>query len=76
MYLVKLALKNNKDIVYSLDLKPNQMFLVNKYKMQAGYFKIEEIRTILQKLGNLDYEYKIGLIDLETGFEAILCAYI
>ena len=76
LYLVKLALKNNKDIVYSLDLKPNQMFLVNKYKMQAGYFKIEEIRTILQKLSNLDYEYKIGLIDLETGFEAILCAYI
>ena len=64
-----------KDIKESLDLKPNQTFLVNKYKMQAGYFKTSEIRTILKELSNLDYKYKIGLIDLEIGFESILCAY-
>ena len=75
LYLVKFALKNNKDIKESLDLKPNQTFLVNKYKMQAGYFKTSEIRTILKELSNLDYKYKIGLIDLEIGFESILCAY-
>ena len=75
LYLVKLALKENKDIIYSLDLKPNQTFLVNKYKQQAGYFKTSEIRTILKELTDLDYKYKIGLIDLELGFEAILCAY-
>ena len=75
LYLVKLALKNNKDIIYALDLKPNQTFLVNKYKMQAGYFKTSEIRRILKELCDLDYKYKIGLIDLEVGFEAILCAY-
>ena len=75
LYLVKIALKNNKDIISSLELKPNQVFLVNKYKMQAGYFKTNEIRDILSRLSELDYKYKIGLIDLELGFEAILCTY-
>ena len=75
LYLVKLALKNNKDIIYALDLKPNQTFLVNKYKMQSGYFKTSEIRRILKELCDLDYKYKIGLIDLDVGFESILCAY-
>lgn len=75
LYLVKLALKENKDIIYSLDLKPNQTFLVNKYKTQAGYFKTSEIKRILKELCDLDYKYKIGLIDLDVGFEAILCAY-
>lgn len=75
LYLVKLALSSNKDIIYALDLKPNQKFLVNKYKMQAGYFKTDEIKKILKELIDLDYKYKIGLIDLEVGFEAILCAY-
>ena len=75
LYLVKLALKNNKDIISALDLKPNQTFLVNKYKMQAGYFKTSEIRKILKELSTLDYKYKIGLIDLNIGFESILCAY-
>ena len=75
LYLVKLALKNNKDVIYALDLKPNQTFLVNKYKMQAGYFKTSEVRKILKELCDLDYKYKIGLIDLEVGFESILCAY-
>lgn len=75
LYLTKIAIKNNKDIASSLELKPNQMFLANKYKMQAGFFEEEEIRTILKKLCDLDYNYKIGLIDLEVGFESILCTY-
>lgn len=75
LYLTKVAIKLNKDVASSLDLKPNQVFLVNKYKMQAGYFKTEELKRILKELCDLDYNYKIGLIDLELGFEAILCAY-
>ena len=75
LFLLKIALKENKDIVYSLDLKPNQTFLVNKYKKQAEFFKIEELKTILKEFIELDYKSKIGLIDLEIGFEAILCAY-
>ncbi len=75
LYLVKLSLKNNKDMKTALDLKPNQTFLVNKYKTQAGYFKTSEIRKILKELCDLDYKYKVGLIDLNLGFEAIICTY-
>ena len=76
LYLTKLAISENKDIVSSLDLKPNQTFLANKYKTQSGYFKIQEIRRILNEFCELDYKYKIGLIDLQIGLESILCAYI
>ena len=75
IYFTKLALKYEKDIISSLDLKPNQTFLVNKYKQQAGYFTEYELKQILQKLRDLDYEYKNGLIDLQIGMESILCAY-
>ena len=75
IYFTKLALKYGKDIISSLDLKPNQTFLVNKYKQQAGYFTEYELKQILQKLRDLDYEYKNGLIDLQIGMESILCAY-
>ena len=75
LYFAKLAIAYNKDIAQSLQLKPNQMFLVNKYKLQAKGFKTSELRKIIQELENLDYKYKIGLIDLNVGLEAILCAY-
>ena len=51
------------------------MFLVNKYRQQAKSFKTSELKNIIQKLQDLDYKYKIGLIDLNVGLEAILCAY-
>ena len=75
LYFVKLAVFYNKDIAQSLQLKPNQLFLVNKYKIQAKGFKTKELMQIIQELENLDYKYKIGLIDLNVGLEAILCAY-
>lgn len=75
LYLVELSLKYNKDIISTLNLKPNQTFLVNKYKMQAKYFKEKELKDILQDLRNLDYKYKIGQIDLQIGLETILCKY-
>ena len=75
LYFVKLAIFYNKDIAQSLQLKPNQIFLVNKYKTQAKGFKTSELRKIIQELENLDYKYKIGLIDLNVGLESILCAY-
>ena len=31
---------------------------------------------ILDEFCNLDYKYKIGLIDLQIGLESILCAYM
>ena len=75
LYIVKIAEKYRKDLAVSMKLKPNQMFLVNKYKMQARYFTEKEIRQILQELINLDANYKIGLIDINVGIEAILCRY-
>ena len=75
LYFVKLAIKYNKDIISSLNLKPNQTFLVNKYKTQAKYFGEMELKNILQSLRDLDYQYKNGLIDLQIGLETILCQY-
>ena len=73
LYFTKLAIASNKDIATSLNLKPNQIFLVNKYKMQAKGFKTEELRKIVPELEDLDYNYKIGLIDLNVGLDAIIC---
>lgn len=75
LYFTKLALNTNKDLVTVLNLKANQTFLVNKYKLQSKYFSLKELKTILQKLIDLDYGYKIGEIDLQIGLESILCAY-
>ena len=75
LYFVKIAIANNKDVAQSLQLKPNQMFLVNKYKLQAKGFKTSELRKIMQELEDLDYHCKIGLIDLNVGLESILCVY-
>ena len=75
LYITKLAVKENKDLISSLNLKPNQTFLVNKYKTQANYFSNKELSKILQGLRDLDYNSKNGLIDLQAGLEAILCTY-
>ena len=75
LYLTKLAINYKKDIAQSLNLKPNQIFLVNKYKTQASYFQEKELQLILQRLRDLDYNYKIGNIDLQIGLESILCRY-
>ena len=75
LYLVKLCDKYNKNITDALNLKPNQTFLVSKYKGQASYFKEQELRKIMEELINLDSNYKIGLIDINVGLESILCRY-
>lgn len=75
LYFVKMALCCQKDIVTSLNLKPNQTFLVNKYKTQANFFQERELKSILQDLRNLDADYKLGFIDLQVGLETILCKY-
>lgn len=75
LYIIKIAQRENKNIAESLNLKPNQMFLVTKYKAQADYFKETELRKIVEELIDLDYNYKSGIIDLNIGLEAILCRY-
>lgn len=73
LYITLIALEYNKNVSESLNLKPNQMFLVSKYKTQVKYFKKEELRKILEELIELDYKSKQGLIDIQIGLEAILC---
>ena len=77
IYLTKLCTERNRqDIINVLNLKPNQTFLVTKYKKQAGYFKTNELRKILGELIELDNKSKSGKIDINIGLESILCAYI
>lgn len=75
LFLLKLAIKENRNLAESMNLKPNQMFLVNKYKRQSDYFSMAELRKIIEELINLDANYKIGLIDINIGLESILCKY-
>ena len=75
LYITKIAQKENSNIAECLNLKPNQMFLVTKYKTQSNYFREEELKNITEELINLDYNYKIGQIDLNVGLESILCRY-
>ncbi len=76
IYLTKLCIEESRDVLTVLNLKPNQTFLVSKYKRQAGYFKTNELKKILVELIKLDNNYKSGLIDINIGLEAILCTYI
>lgn len=75
LYIIKIAEKYNEDAATAMNLKPNQLFLVSKYKTQARYFETKELRRILDELINLDANYKSGLIDLNIGLETILCRY-
>lgn len=72
---MKLSEKYRKDLATAMNLKPNQSFLLNKYRTQARYFEEKEIRNILDDMIDLDTKYKIGLLDVNIGLEAILCRY-
>lgn len=75
LYIMKLAEKQNRNLTTAMNLKPNQLFLVNKYKAQSNFFKEDELKKILKELINLDANYKKGIIDLNIGLESILCRY-
>ena len=75
LYLTKLAIKQGRSVEQTLNLKPNQTFLIGKYKTQAGYFTLAELKQILEAFINLDTNYKTGLIDINIGLDTILCRY-
>ncbi len=75
LYITKIALENNLNVAEVLKLKPNQMFLITKYKTQSSFFTKEELKNILYELILLDENSKIGLIDINIGLEAILSKY-
>ena len=75
LYIIKLAVEENRNVAQSLNLKPNQMFLVNKYTAQAKAFNKEELRNLLEELIKIDEYSKSGKIDINIGLESILCEY-
>lgn len=75
LYIVKLAIEENKSIAQGLNLKPNQSFLVNKYSMQAKYFEKGELRNLIDELIKIDELSKSGGIDINIGLESVLCKY-
>lgn len=75
LYIVKIAEEYRKDLASAMKLKPNQLFLTTKYKMQAKYFSKQEIEKIMEEFIKLDANYKVGLIDLNVGLESVLCGY-
>lgn len=75
LYITKLCDKYKSDVVKNLNLKPNQTFLVSKYKRQANYFSEQDLKKILLKFIELDEDYKIGNIDLNIGLESVICGY-
>lgn len=75
LYITKLAVEQNRNLAECMNLKPNQLFLVNKYRKQSECFSMGELKDILQELINIDSNYKVGLIDLNVGLESILCRY-
>ena len=76
LYIIKLSEKYKKDPSEALNLKPNQTFLITKYKTQSRAFGEIDLRNILNELITLDTNYKLGKIDINIGLEAILCTYI
>ena len=75
LYFIKLAEEESKSVAEVLNLKPNQTFLIGKYKTQANYFSKKELRNLLGAFIHLDSDAKLGKIDLEIGVEAVLCRY-
>ena len=75
LYITKLCDKYKSDVGENLNLKPNQTFLVSKYKRQANYFSEQDLKKILLKFIELDEDYKIGNIDLNIGLESVICGY-
>ena len=75
MYIIKLAVEENKNVAQSLKLKPNQAFLVGKYQTQAKYFSKEELRSLLEELMKIDSSSKSGGIEINVGLETVLCKY-
>ncbi len=75
LYLCRIAIHLNEDIITALNLKPNQTFLVSKYRKQASYFQESDLRQILKELAEMDYQSKNGLIDINIALKSVLCRY-
>lgn len=75
LYLCAIALEQKQDVAMALSLKPNQTFLVNKYRRQASFFSQDILRNILREFVKIDYQSKNGLVDIDVALRSVLCSY-
>ncbi len=73
LYIVKIS--DPRQVAQNLKLKPNQVFLINKYSMQAKYFTENELSKILEEFIYIDEASKNGSLDIGVGIESVLCKY-
>lgn len=69
LYKCKVAISQNKDIATYLSLKPNQEFIISKYKRHINNYTEEELQEIIKILEGLETK---GTNDLTVGLRNIL----
>ena len=72
LLVAKVAMLENRNVLDELATKST--FAANKYKSQAKYFTIEELKNKVIEFSKLDVDSKTGKIDLKIGLEKIICA--
>lgn len=70
LLLTKEALKEKKDVVRELNVKP---YPAKKYAQQCGNFTQDELIKIIKELAKLDVDSKNGKMDLKVGIQKIMC---
>lgn len=67
LLITKICVQKNRSVSEELNIK--FPFIVNKYKEQCKSFKEDELKNFLRNLADLDYDSKIGKMDLKIGIE-------
>ncbi|MBQ8298946.1 MAG: DNA polymerase III subunit delta [Clostridia bacterium] len=72
LLVAKVAMLENRNVLDELATKST--FAANKYKSQAKYFTLEELKAKVLEFSKLDVDSKTGKIDLKIGLEKIICS--
>ena len=77
LYICKIsqATTNKEALIAALGIRPNHTFLIKKYQGQSKNFTQKTLRELIEALADLDYNSKIGNIDIDVGLRSILCNY-
>ena len=77
LYICKIAqsVTAKDSLISALGIRPNHTFLIKKYQGQSKNFTEKTLRELIEALADLDYNSKIGNIDVDIGIRSILCNY-
>ena len=77
LYICKISqpTTNKEALIAALGIRPNHTFLIKKYQGQSKNFTQKTLRELIEALADLDYNSKIGNIDIDVGLRSILCNY-